>query len=297
MNSYKKFYNPDETHISIEHWSNSMSVEMHMHDYFEIFFIEKGSCLHIFNGAKTLLTPGDCFLVPPHSEHGFTIHNFASIFNCQFYPDKLKQTILDLINESEMEKQKIHTNGGGTPIPLRQADINQQGIIHMNPEKSSFILNILRCMQEEQESKSDYYELMKISYLEIILLQYKNKTNQQFKNYCGQSIKNQEIMTELLTYIEKNLKDEIDFNSLAAQNHFSPNYFRKLFKDFTGLSPIEYINRLRIIKTNNYLQHTDLNISEIATRVGIYDTNYFSRLFKNFMGCSPREYSSSFKNR
>lgn len=296
MSSYKAFYNSDETRISVEHWQNSMSVEMHMHDYFELFYIEKGSCTHIFNGAKTLLIPGDCFLVFPHKEHGFTIHNYASIFNCQFYPDKLEEQVYAAISQSGLDSPSGESQMADTPVPLRQADINQQGIIHMDPQKSAFILNLLQNMHREQESRSDYYEMLKIKYLEIILLQYKSKANEQFKNYGRQSTSTHALMTEILTHIDKNLVNEIDFNELAAQNNFSPNYFRKLFKDFTGLSPVEYINRLRIIKAYTYLQNTDLCMSDIAANVGIYDANYFSRLFKQYMGCSPRKYVSRLKS-
>ena len=296
MSSYKAFYNSDATRISVEHWQNSMSVDMHMHDYFELFYIEKGSCTHIFNGAKTLLIPGDCFLIYPHREHGFTIHNYASIFNCQFYPDKLEHQIYALISRSQSDEKGGDTEIPSVPVPLRQADINQQGIIHMDPQKSSFILNLLQNMQRDQETRNDYYEMLKVKYLEVILLQYKNKANEQFKNYGRQSTSTQALMTDILTYIEKNLTNEIDFNELAAQNSFSPNYFRKLFKDFTGLSPVEYINRLRIIKAYTYLQNTDLCMSDIAANVGIYDANYFSRLFKQYMGCSPRKYVTRLKN-
>jgi AraC family L-rhamnose operon regulatory protein RhaS len=99
----------------------------------------------------------------------------------------------------------------------------------------------------------------------------------------------------VLSYIEANItKEEVfDFKTMADQNNVSPNYFRKLFKDFTGLSPVEYINRLRIVKACDQLLKGEESITDVAAGVGIYDSNYFSRMFKQYIGCSPKQYKPS----
>ena len=145
-------------------------------------------------------------------------------------------------------------------------------------------------MQNAQEKQEDYHELLKRKYLEVILIIYRKRSDQQFKNYYSQPKQNQSIVMRTLAFIEDNIAEPIDFNELARDENLSANHFRKLFKDVTGLAPVEYINRLRITKACGYLQSSDLSMSEIAASVGIYDPNYFSRLFKNFMGCSPRRY-------
>ena len=95
---------------------------------------------------------------------------------------------------------------------------------------------------------------------------------------------------DVLAYIEENITKEVDFNELANQNNVTPNHFRKLFRDVVGLSPVDYINRLRVTKSCELLLNSDKPISDVAVSVGIYDSNYFSRLFKQYMGCSPRHY-------
>ena len=79
---------------------------------------------------------------------------------------------------------------------------------------------------------------------------------------------------------------------MAFRLHLSSSYFRVLFKDVTGLPPVEYLNRLRIVKSLQYLQADDLSIANAAARVGIYDPNYYSRLFKKVMGVPPRYFKN-----
>jgi YesN/AraC family two-component response regulator len=283
---YIRFYHWDDSYIAVEHVTVSRSVELHKHDYYELFFIEKGSCNHIFNNREILLIPGDCFLVPAHQAHSFTIHKSASIFNCQFYPDKLENLEIDIAN---FEKDRCWHDDAQEHY---QANINKQGIIHLGPEELIFTLSILNNMLDEQNRQDHYFRVLKKRYFEIILVILKRVSDLQFKNYSIHPKRNQSILLEILALIEKNITEEIDFTDLAKEKGFSPNHFRKLFKDFTGLSPVEYINRLRIVKACDFLQNSDLNIGEISGSVGIYDANYFARLFKQFMGCSPKSYSS-----
>ena len=51
---------------------------------------------------------------------------------------------------------------------------------------------------------------------------------------------------------------------------------------------MEYMNRMRIVKSLEYLEMEQLSVAEAAEKVGIYDANYFSRMFKKVMGYSPR---------
>lgn len=288
MDPYKRFYQADDSGISVEHWTGSMSQDAHMHKYYELVFIEKGSCTHTFCKEDTLLLPGDSFLVRPETSHSFTIHEQTSIYNCQFYPEVLDEQVFSLVKELKTDTRDDQALE--KPPASFQADINKQGIVHLDPNERLFLLSILGGMQKAQEKQENYHKLLKRKYLEVILIIYRKRSDQQFKNYYSQPKQNQSIIMRTLAYIEENLAEPIDFNDLARDENLSTNHFRKLFKDVTGLAPVEYINRLRITKACEYLQNSDLNMSEIAANVGIYDPNYFSRLFKTFMGCSPRHY-------
>ena len=98
-----------------------------------------------------------------------------------------------------------------------------------------------------------------------------------------------EKMDAILTYIEGNLDGNITVEDLAQIANFHPNYFISVFKEFTGYSPIQYINRRRIEKAKEMLVISETTVSTISESLGL-ELSYFSRMFKDLTGLSPTAY-------
>ena len=71
--------------------------------------------------------------------------------------------------------------------------------------------------------------------------------------------------------------------------NMSDYHFCRLFKQITGKSAIDYINRFRVEKSLLLLRKSNCNITEIALSCGFNDTNYFSRTFKKYKHISPTQ--------
>lgn len=96
-------------------------------------------------------------------------------------------------------------------------------------------------------------------------------------------------MNAILIYIEENLDENYSVEHLAKMANFHPNYFISVFKNFTGYTPIQYINRHRIEKAKHLLVMSDLNVSSISNSLGM-ELAYFSRMFREQTGFSPTSY-------
>ncbi|MBE6703184.1 MAG: helix-turn-helix transcriptional regulator [Ruminococcaceae bacterium] len=68
------------------------------------------------------------------------------------------------------------------------------------------------------------------------------------------------------------------------------SYFYLLFKKWSGMSPVEYRNRIRMNNAGSLLINSDLSIGEIAALVGFADPFYFSRVFRRAFSMSPLQY-------
>ena len=80
---------------------------------------------------------------------------------------------------------------------------------------------------------------------------------------------------------------------LAQRVHLSPSHFSALFKKATGLSVMEYLQRLRLARARELLTTTDASIRQVSTQVGYVDPLYFSRVFRRANGVSASEFRST----
>jgi AraC-like DNA-binding protein len=96
-------------------------------------------------------------------------------------------------------------------------------------------------------------------------------------------------MDTLLAYIDDHISSSFTIGHLAELCHYHPKHLIRLFKQFTGCSPIQYINQRRIQMSKHLLISTNNSISEISYSIGL-ETRYFSKLFKESTGYSPSLY-------
>lgn len=94
-------------------------------------------------------------------------------------------------------------------------------------------------------------------------------------------------------YIQNNLDKNIKAKDVAEQVHLSESYFTIYFKNKTGTNFRDYVLKARIALAQKLLASGEINISEIAYRVGYQDYRSFSRAFKNETGMSPSEYMNT----
>lgn len=89
--------------------------------------------------------------------------------------------------------------------------------------------------------------------------------------------------------IRESLESETTIQGIAEELGVSYSNFRKLFKEYTGLSPATYQQELRLLRAKELLSTTDLSIKEIAYRLNFESPDYFSAKFKAKMGVKPSE--------
>ncbi|MFB6341101.1 helix-turn-helix domain-containing protein [Saccharicrinis sp. FJH2] len=90
-------------------------------------------------------------------------------------------------------------------------------------------------------------------------------------------------------YFRDNLNKNIDVEELAAELNIGYSYFRRMFKKFTGISPVQYHLMLRLQRAKDLLVSTDMSVKEIALGLGFQSIFYFTRIFKKKMGVPPTD--------
>jgi len=99
-----------------------------------------------------------------------------------------------------------------------------------------------------------------------------------------------------LAWLHRHFMEDHSIADLAAMEHLSQSRYRHVFREQTGVSPIEYRIALRMQHACDLLQTTDQSIQDISSACGYSDTLYFIRLFKQKTGLPPGAYRNQMKN-
>ena len=96
---------------------------------------------------------------------------------------------------------------------------------------------------------------------------------------------------KVLAYIQDNLNVDITLSKMAEVANFSPFHFQKLFVQYVGESPKQYVLRLRLEKIAHQLTlYPERSVFEISLQSGFSSPSTFGRAFKNYYGVSPDEF-------
>lgn len=99
-----------------------------------------------------------------------------------------------------------------------------------------------------------------------------------------------DLINKARLMIREKLESRITIQEIAEQMGMGYSNFRKLFKEFTGISPALYQQELRLQRARELLSSTQTSIKEIAYRLNFESPDYFSSKFKAKVGCKPSEY-------
>ena len=128
------------------------------------------------------------------------------------------------------------------------------------------------------------------SYLSGIVLHMLGLVMSQLKEQMDRTCTTDQKMEQAKIMMKENLSTDLDLRQLAASLSLSYSWFRKLFKEYTGIGPAKYFLELRIEKVKQLLVTTDMPVKELLYVLGYNTTENFYNAFKKHTGYTPAEY-------
>lgn len=148
-----------------------------------------------------------------------------------------------------------------------------------------FIKNIFDRIKFQQIQKDEDFTIVNAYVITLLL---------EIKGIYNEAVNANRAAIDLSRKYKKEVYDNLDkhlsISEYAEKLAVSPNHLNKSIKSVTGFSASEMINKLRIIEAKYLLMLTELNISDVAERLGFTDFSYFSRYFKKYENITPSEY-------
>jgi transcriptional regulator GlxA family with amidase domain len=99
-----------------------------------------------------------------------------------------------------------------------------------------------------------------------------------------------EDIVEIQVWLQDHYHQDITIKSLAEQFKISVRTLNRRFKSATGVTPLNYLQQLRIDAAKDLLKNSNLSIYEVACQVGYHDLSHFNRLFKRLLATNPKKY-------
>lgn len=151
---------------------------------------------------------------------------------------------------------------------------------------SATIINLYEdVLKLSAQEKTGYQQMVSSILLHILGSVYYKEKNNSFSNpYIVDKINEARILMKAQT--ENQLLPE----EIASQLGLGYSWFRRMFKEYTGVSPTQYLLQQKLLKAKELLTTTQLNVSEIAYQLKFDNTGQFSTFFKKKEGVTPSEF-------
>ncbi len=102
--------------------------------------------------------------------------------------------------------------------------------------------------------------------------------------------RHQNIYESITGFVKGNYSSDIYMDMLTSEFSLSADYLRKIFKEFSGTTFVNYLNKIRVEKAKELILSSNDNVSEIGLKVGFNNINNYYKTFKRYTGMSPMKY-------
>ncbi|MFD7521850.1 bifunctional transcriptional activator/DNA repair enzyme AdaA [Paenibacillus chitinolyticus] len=109
----------------------------------------------------------------------------------------------------------------------------------------------------------------------------------------GRRLPEDDWIEQITRYADNHYKQPLTLRTFSEICHGSPYHLQRTFKRIKGMTPLEYLQHIRIENAKSLLGNSDLSVSDIGSKVGIPNTSYFITLFKKKTGYTPAGYRQS----
>lgn len=259
----------------------TIPLPVHSHEEFEITYISEGSCtwisskneqLHLRGGFAALTQPGEL-----HRGHLNSISP-ARLFWIginPFLPDSCRNTVFTPAEMTQIGNTLRHAGNC-----LWKAD----------KETAEAFESLKKFMELKKNATDDIFAktLCRSTLCRLV------SSIAASLSSCSDGLGTSRLISDIELWINSEPGRSMSVTDLALKAKMSPARFSEFFKRETGLSPADYIRRLRCEKSCEMMIAGGLSLTEIAYKLGFNSSQHFAGVFRKYKGISPSEFRKRF---
>ena len=267
-------------HVSRVHSHMASRVTWHSHEGFEILYLLDGATAYEFSGQGGVALQGGHFLVVPPALVHRGLHDMRS--PC---------TICGLA-------LKVSGAAGWRTTTFTSADLRQlRGALETastkaHPFSSALRWLVRRLMDETGAFPGSSARVEAAIALRSLICAVLVESMRQI---LVPPAAPKEFVAAAIAYLQRHLQESVRMDDLVKHVGFSRARMFDMFKAQTGLTPNDYLQRLRVEKAQERLRQTSLSVTDIGLECGFSSGQYFSTVFTRYTGVSPTDFRKGVK--
>ncbi len=232
-------------------------------DFYEIFVVYAGSLTYRHQNRTGTVQPGEILF-------------FDSSYLCDIRQAGNKPLTLMSISLSGTSPESYYA---------LMANVNKEPLVFQPPQELHMLLSKIVYYMKYPTNKNNILIVNTMS--DIFTELYLSRAVE----YTREPIYNQpQWFTDMIRYIEKRTLAGITVREIAKILDMSESHFYKIFHEYTGSTPYQYLLKLRITSAQTLLATTNDQIKSVAASVGFHSVNHFITHFREATGYTPLEY-------
>ncbi len=266
-------------------WDKRHSIRMNRHDYFELFYLQKGELVCRIQEREFPMRSGDMAVISSTQYH--TIQWPEKKRD----PGQVKATTLyflpELIRATDATGEEVEYL-----MPFLMQGTNFPHVITSKTGIPAQIVDLIKRTYAELPADTMRARLTIKTYLKMILILLGNHyaDHQGTVETFHRKQRAIEQLAPLFAFLETHVGEPISVTTAAGIVHMSASHFMRFFKQVTAQSFVNYLNHFRVAKAEELLTKTSLTVSEVSQAVGFCDQSYFGVVFRKVTGSSPLQY-------
>lgn len=261
------------------------NIARHEHDFTELVIISGGTGTHVVYDEEYPVSIGDVFVITGNLSHGYKDTKNLEVSNLLFAPDRLPIPHAYLTSLSGFYSLfKVEPKFRKKHAFRSKLKLSEDQLLIIRPM-------LIEMFNEIQGEAPGYKASITGIFTELLVFLARSYSD----THTSRESLDVSRLGQVISKIETNYKSDISLESLAQAAYMSKRTFIRYFKSVFDMSPIKYLNQVRISKAEEMLRNSNMSISEIALEAGFVDSNYFSRQFKKYKYMTPRQFRERFK--
>lgn len=267
---------------------------LHGHQFIEIAYVASGNGIHLVGGKSYQVTRGDLFVIDYNTLHEFR-HDEKSdspdliVYNCIFKPEFIDNSLFHYKDFSDIichfAFRTLFCEGDENPVDIK--------LIGKDTREVEALYE--KMYREYLLQDTGYEDMIRALITELLIIIFRLCKKTADSNDTV-NLSRRKIIDDVIRYMRRNFSEEFNLSDLSLEFYLSKNSLCKLFKDTTGMTVTEYVQKIRIEEACSYLRQTDDKIITVANRVGYSDIKFFNKIFKRITGKTPGQYRNSMHN-